>query len=137
MKIVVNIEVAIAMWIGRQTMRSRFGTIKAPSPMPSKPEESPPKKLKIEPSMIFASYSNMLPPESTILQCQYFNALNILGAVRLKSNSILNATRRRKGANMMASTVLLMKLVRYAPTKAPGIVATAEIRPTLLSILPA
>ena len=60
-KIMMNMEVATATCIGKLAVRCIIGTIRDPPPIPSKPEEKPPKKLSGKLSLMFALYSRIVP----------------------------------------------------------------------------
>lgn len=55
MKIIVKTDVATAKCIGNESAKCSIGTISAPPPIPSKPDEMPARKPKGNPSLMLAS----------------------------------------------------------------------------------
>ncbi len=130
-KTMMNIEVATVIWIGKFIVRCSIGTMRAPPPKPKRPDERPPKKLNTKPVFTSVSYSKMAPPSSTILRCQIFPILGIWIRWTLNWKAMRKATKIRKTPKMSPKSLSSIKLVRYAPRNAPGMVVRARIKPTL------
>lgn len=130
-KIIVKTDVATAMCIGKERAKCNIGTMRAPPPKPSKPEEIPAKKLKGNPNLMLVVYLNALPSES-----MRWRAHPVLGLLedlvpKLYENIIREATYSRKRARITISSSLEIFSVKIAPKKAPGMVIVARSNPTL------
>lgn len=130
-KIMVNIDVAVAKCIGMFMARFIMGTMSTPPPMPSKPEDSPPKKLKLAPSMIvlwslksslsdFAMVFGFCPLSVEVLRLKMPVLIMMRAAMKMRKNPKI---RPRYLAGMI--------VVRNAPRRAPGTVVAARTSPVL------
>ena len=131
MKTIVKTDVATAICIGKESAKCNIGTMRAPPPMPSKPEEIPAKKLKGNPNLMLAVYLNALPSESIKRRPHpVLGSLDDL-VLGLCENIISDATYSRKRAKITISNSLDISSAKIAPKKAPGMVNVARSNPTL------
>lgn len=131
MKTIVKTDVATAMCIGKERVKCNIGTMRAPPPMPSKPEEIPAKKPKGNPNLMLAVYLNTLPSESIRRRAHPVLGLLDDPVPELCENIIRDATYSRKRAKITINSSSDIFSVKIAPKKAPGIVTMARSSPTL------
>lgn len=131
MKVIVNMEVAVAKCIGMPTTRVKIGTISTPPPIPNSPEAIPPRKLKIAQSSIFRKELNEAlsdfvaglpaPEVDECFSLMEFGSIDIGRATKIITKN------PKKVPNSFAG----ITVVKYTPRIPPGAVATASNAPVL------
>ena len=131
MKVIVNMEVAVAKCIGMPTIRVRIGTISTPPPIPNSPEAIPPRKLKIAPSSIFREELNNIPSDFaaglSAPEVDERFSLREFGSIDIGRATKIIIKNPKKAPNSFAD----ITVVKYTPRIPPGAVTTASSAPVL------